>query len=86
MSGVDALSRIEYHRGIVQTFRRYDVFAPDDDAERRACDYMIRDLGWHLLNRSAVNQGWMLHFVYWTLVADTDREDPVRVDRRDGYG
>lgn len=83
---VNAMANAEYHRGTVKLVRFQDVYVPDAGAEQRVCDWMINKIGWHLLNRSAANQGWMLHFFCWTLIADSDRGDKVRADRKDGYG
>jgi len=84
MTDVDVQAGIEYRQGMVQEFRSYDVYVADDAAERRLCAYMIKDLGWHLQNRTPEGAGWLLHFTHWSLVADTDRGDVMRVDRRGG--
>jgi len=74
---------ITYGRRTVAQLVTAEVIVGDLVAEQRVCDWLIKKLGYHLLNRTdAGGDLWCLHFTHTTMLADTEREDAVAFDGR----
>lgn len=87
MTDVNALG-IEYGRRWIYTTRNANVNVTTLEEERRACEYLIRGLGYRLMNRVDLPpepgkpKRWCLCFCHFTPIADTDQGDAVTVDGR----